>query len=73
MTKLHYVVSGGVVEFAYTISLFLEAKLKGCNILSYQPNYNPKANYDHEYGDAGVINRIIKWLIENYPDKYSLE
>jgi len=72
MIKLHYVVMGDVVEFTYLVSLLVEAKLKGCNILLFKVHHSLGTS-EHDFGDTGVTNKIVDWLINNHPNEYGLE
>lgn len=66
LVGLCHVQSGERVDFNYVGRALFEAKLHGYNINIF-PYFN------HEPLMAKDVNKIVSWLLENYPDQYTLQ
>ena len=63
--ELHHVYPGDSVSFTYSMSLLIEAKLKGCDIIRIASN--------KLVSDPLLLNEIIDWLIKNHKDEFKLK
>lgn len=66
MIKLHYVTVGEQVEFAYLVSVIVEAKFRGCPTL-----VKVTVNIDAAT-DASRFNSIVDWLINKAPGEFCI-
>lgn len=65
--KLYYVAAGDQVDWYYLVSVVVVADIRGCRLFDFVVT-DPRNGKSAE-----SFNKVIDWLLENYPDEYELE
>jgi len=65
ITLINYAEENNSSNFRYVTSLMIEARVRGYPLLNNTPALLSESSSFFDY-----VNKIIDWLVDNYPDEF---